>query len=93
MFERVAIVLSRDCLRCDVVLVPRVLLGNGQENATPVLVAEYFEQFIQCAARLFFFCSTFTDSSRCETPHLVMRSAQPMREEKWITVDGYSRFK
>ncbi|WP_147439945.1 hypothetical protein [Haloarcula sp. Atlit-7R] len=47
MFERVAIVLSRDCLRCDVVLVPRVLLGNGQENATPVLVAEYFEQFIQ----------------------------------------------
>jgi hypothetical protein len=57
MFERVAIVtvLFRDRLRCDVVLVLRVLLGNGQEDATPVLVAEYFEQFIQCAARRFVF--------------------------------------
>jgi hypothetical protein len=96
MFERVAIVtvLFRDCLRCDVVLVLRVLLGNGQEDATPVLVAEYFEQFTQCAARPFvFFCSTFVDGSCCETRHLVMRSAQPLREEKWMTANGYSRFK
>jgi hypothetical protein len=24
---------------------------------------------------------------------LVMRSAQPLREEKWMTANGYSRFK
>ncbi|RCU44186.1 hypothetical protein DU504_15380 [Haloplanus salinus] len=56
-FEVVGIlrILVRKCLRCDVVFVLRIVLSNGHEDATAVLVAEYLEQFTQQTVSPFVF--------------------------------------